>query len=399
MAAAAAATAAPVRASAPASPEIESEAAVSSGMFVPWVTTGIMLAIIAVFWAELHYAVTPTKDMAPSLRTIVALGGVSRDLAFGKDEWWRIFTAPLMHGGLDHIVGNGIALFFAALNLERMVGARWLGALFFLGALGGVAGSLIGNPHDMVTVGASGAIMCLLAALIVLSLDSNVVKKPARIQRIAFFLLIPSLAPAAAGTMIDISAHIGGCAMGIVLGFLIQITWKEESDKPGLEGAAGFTSAAGALLSMIGFALVAQHFEASKVHAAANVPDLQLMSEADLPADAKEADKKSSDLVRKFPDDPRAHFFRAVYYLRGQDLTSAQSELRTALSEKRVLDALPASFTATIKIVLAATLVEQGRIDDATTTAKDACDLARDQSDLYDILHRLQAVNVCPTDN
>src|SRR6185436_12518512 len=52
-----------------------------------------------------------------SIAILIALVVVSRDLV-AQGEWWRIFTAPLMHGDISHIVGNGIALFFAARFLE-----------------------------------------------------------------------------------------------------------------------------------------------------------------------------------------------------------------------------------------------------------------------------------------
>ena len=53
--------------------------------------------------------------------------------------------------------------------LERAVGKLWFAAFFVVGALGGAAGSLLVNPHSLVSVGASGAIMGLFAAMFVIS--------------------------------------------------------------------------------------------------------------------------------------------------------------------------------------------------------------------------------------
>ncbi|HEY1707988.1 MAG TPA: rhomboid family intramembrane serine protease [Rhizomicrobium sp.] len=361
----------------------------------PILTGILLLAMVAVFLAEQRFAIGPGHAGVPSLRTIVALGGLSRALAIGKGEWWRLFTAPFLHGGLSHIAGNAIAFFFAGMNLERIAGRRWLAALFFLGALGGVSGSLLMNAPETVTVGASGAIMCLLAALLVLSFDSHAVKNPARVQRRALFLLIPALAPAAGGAHIDISAHIGGTMVGTMLGFLLQITWREDEEAHAFKRAAAWVGAVGALVTLLSFGLVAAHYR-NAGSATSAIPDLQLMSEDDLPADAAQADRKSSDYVRKFPDDPRAHFFRAVFFIRGHDMTSAQEQLRTALDERQVLSQLPQSFTATLQVLLAATLAEQGRLDDARSTAAPACTAAADDDRLYTIMNRLKEEEICP---
>ena len=62
-------------------------------------------------------------------------GGVDNgQLASG--EWWRLFSAPLLHGGPIHIALNGVALFFAGVVLENVIGRAWFAAVF---AVSGVA--------------------------------------------------------------------------------------------------------------------------------------------------------------------------------------------------------------------------------------------------------------------
>ncbi len=366
-----------------------------TGVRFPWLSAGIILVLFVVFWAEQHFAVSPGHGYEPSLRTIIALGAVSRDLVM-QGEWWRIFTAPLMHGDMDHIVGNVIALFFASRFLEKIAGRRWLLALFTIGGVAGVAASLAWNPHELVTIGASGAIMGLLAALFVLSFDNQVVHKTGRMQGWTLFLLIPSLLPAATGSHVDVSAHLGGALAGALVGFFLQATWDERTGTPGFRNAASVIGYGGVAMAVLAFFLVASHYTTSAAHATA-LPELQVMSEEDFPTDAEEANKKSSQLVTKFPDDPRAHFFRALFFIRTGDMTSAQSQLRTALDEKKVLDALPERFTAMLRVMLAATLVEQGRMEDARREAGPACALVEDSNTLYDVMHGLKAAGVCPS--
>jgi membrane associated rhomboid family serine protease len=97
----------------------------------PPVLTIIMLAIlVAIFVGELEYA-PPQAGMTPSLDTLVALGGLMRNLVVERHEWFRIFTAALLHADPMHILFNGIAFFFSARALERLLGRLWLLTLFF----------------------------------------------------------------------------------------------------------------------------------------------------------------------------------------------------------------------------------------------------------------------------
>src|SRR5580698_5506303 len=124
----------------------------------PLMTFGIAAILLAIFVLELHVSVDPMPHLAVSLRDSVALGGVGPYYVFHEHEWWRIFTAPFLHGSVSHLLGNIVALIFAGVALERILGRAWLAALFMLGALGGSIGSLI-YSNAVAGVGASGALM------------------------------------------------------------------------------------------------------------------------------------------------------------------------------------------------------------------------------------------------
>jgi membrane associated rhomboid family serine protease len=79
-------------------------------------------------------------------------------------EWWRIVTAGFLHVNLVHILFNMAALAQFGRVLEAAFGrVRYL-ALYVTALLAGSAGALLVRP-DAVTVGASGAIFGLMAAL------------------------------------------------------------------------------------------------------------------------------------------------------------------------------------------------------------------------------------------
>ena len=136
-----------------------------------WALLGVLAAV---FTVELLFGVDHGGSaFEPSVGTLIALGGLNGTLVLHDGEWYRLFSAPLLHGGMVHLGMNGLALLISGGLLERLVGRAWLLALFAIGALGGSLMSLAINPPTLVSVGASGAIMGLLAAGLVLSLPAS----------------------------------------------------------------------------------------------------------------------------------------------------------------------------------------------------------------------------------
>src|SRR5262249_37910087 len=124
-------------------------------------TWGLLGLLGVVFVAEQVFAVDPPSAfLSPGIGTLVALGGNNRGLV-EAGEGWRLVSSALLHGSLLHILFNGIALMMAGRFLERQVGRAWYLALFVLGALGGGGLSIVINDPEVVSVGASGAIMGL----------------------------------------------------------------------------------------------------------------------------------------------------------------------------------------------------------------------------------------------
>src|SRR5258708_2216407 len=203
---------------------------------LPVVTFGLIVVLGLIYWAELSFAVQADGKFAPGMRSLVAFGGLNGSLVLHSGEWWRVFTAPLLHGSLSHILGNSLALLFAGWILERVIGHAWFAALFVLGALGGAAGSLAANSPNVLSVGASGAIMALLAAALVCSFIFESAQLRRRMQKVSLRFLIPSLAPAllplGVGTGTDYGAHIGGALAGAAMCFCFGEIWARGSSFP-----------------------------------------------------------------------------------------------------------------------------------------------------------------------
>jgi len=82
-------------------------------------------------------------------------------------EPWRLLTAVFAHGGFIHLALNMLALWMLGQSLEPMLGrARYL-ALYLISGLGGSVMVAVLAPTTP-TVGASGAVFGLMAALLII---------------------------------------------------------------------------------------------------------------------------------------------------------------------------------------------------------------------------------------
>jgi rhomboid protease GluP len=363
----------------------------------PVATYGLLALLATVFVAEQTLAVDPpTGGLTPGIGTLVALGGLNRALVAGG-EWWRMLSSALLHGGLMHIAFNAIALLMAGRFLESLVGRAWFLALFVIGAIGGAAMSLAINPPEIVSVGASGAIMALLSAAFVACL--RLPKSPQRVgmQVGLAQVLVPSLLPLAfghgtglgdAGSLhIDYGAHVGGALTGVVAGFALLRVWPTGQSLPRLRALAAaivLAGAAGAVSAGIG---VARHYDDYAVAEKLIPPD-------QIPRSAEEERRHARDLLARYPHDPRAHAMVASLLLEEpRDLAGAIRELRAALAEEGLLARFDPSLSLRIQTTLALVLAEDGRPDEARAAAAPAC--AAPGPDKYRMRARLQARGLC----
>jgi rhomboid protease GluP len=102
--------------------------------------------------------------LSPSSRALFLLGSTqSADLQLGR--WWTLLSAVYLHGSILHIVFNVLWIRNLAPEVQNAFGpARFFVIWTFAGASGFLASNLVSGPGS---VGASGAIFGLMAALIV----------------------------------------------------------------------------------------------------------------------------------------------------------------------------------------------------------------------------------------
>ena len=142
------------------------------------------------------------------------------DLVIGR--WWTVITAIYLHGGLLHILFNVLWIRSLAPEVERTYGSA---RFFVIWTISGAAGFLlsdglpllgIGGQHA--SIGASGSIFGLMAALIVYgrSVGASLMTRQLWTWAIAMALMGFLMAG------VDNMAHVGGFAGGYLSASLFQ---------------------------------------------------------------------------------------------------------------------------------------------------------------------------------
>lgn len=155
--------------------------------------------------------------------------------ALAAVEPWRFLTAAFLHspGSLLHIGFNLYALYLTGPFLEQVLGRVRFAALYLLSALGGSVGYLVlTGPTAGFTVGASGAVFGLFAALLVV--QRRLGRRSGQIVGLLVInfvlgLVVPNIAW---------QAHLGGLLTGGAVAAALVVV-------PGLLGASGSAGTAG----------------------------------------------------------------------------------------------------------------------------------------------------------
>jgi membrane associated rhomboid family serine protease len=152
---------------------------------------------------------------------LLEAGFVSGD-AVAAGEWWRILTSAFLHVNLLHILFNMWALYLFGPLLEQLYGRIEYLAIYLLCAAGGSVLTILAAPEQQ-AVGASGAIFGLLGLAFAVSRRRHLaLPRQTRMVlgqigsllfiNLAFTFFVPG---------ISVTGHLGGLAVGLVLGWLL----------------------------------------------------------------------------------------------------------------------------------------------------------------------------------
>lgn len=358
----------------------------------PWLTGGLLVALAVILWLQNQYAFGVRPGLAPGYASIVAEGASSRTMVFAEHQWWRVFTAPLLHGSLAHLVGNGITLLFIGWYLERLLGQAWFAFAFLVGGLGGEAGSLLLNPADTAGVGASGAIMGLLATAFICSFHVEAHQGRGRAQWWIARATLPALIPHSSegGMVVDYSAHAGGAVAGVLLGFVIMGLWPETQSRPSLRPVALSLALAGLAATLLSAAMTVGGYPGYKARVAQLIPDGEITS------NTQDMAAKAAEFVANYPSDPRSHLYRAIYWAGLNDAPEMIGELRTGLADPAAFsDLMPGAVQPTMRLMLATVLMAEHRQAEAHEAVGAACNYPFPGPSLAKLVRELRDNGVC----
>jgi rhomboid protease GluP len=270
-----------------------------------------------------------------------------------------------------HLLLNLLSLVMASAFLESLIGARFLPALLLVSTLGGSALSMVINPPQMISVGASSAIMGLLAAAVILA-SRLPEKERSQAQLQLGRVLVPSLIPLATTRMegnIDFAGHFGGAIAGGIFGWLLLRSWPDDSGRLPLTPRLRTSSLVAALL-----------FGVAALQAGRVWPRWRHLSGL-VPSEEFSAARKSSDsqaayakLIETHPHDPRLLAMRGEWRHQHGDLEGAESDVRAALAEEGALQVVfSEALTQALHGELALVLKARGRLDEAKAEAAPIC--------------------------
>lgn len=143
------------------------------------------------------------------------------DLSGAPFEPWRMLTAVFAHGGFVHLALNMLALWMLGQILEPMLGRGRYIALYLISGFGGSVAVAVIAPGAS-TVGASGAIFGLMAALLIIGRHIG-----ANVTGILVILAI-NFAFGFFVSGIAWEAHLGGAIVGALIALIYTRTRRRE---------------------------------------------------------------------------------------------------------------------------------------------------------------------------
>lgn len=168
--------------------------------------------------SETGFTANPLGLLAPSHRSLFALGATGTIPVGYYGRWWTLISASFLHGGILHIFFNMAALSQLGPFVIQIFGPSRFIVLYTLTGIAGFSVSLIaGVPF---TIGASACVCGLIGAILYYGKSrggfyGETVYRQAMgwiVGLVIFGLLLPG---------INNWAHGGGVLSGVLLGFLM----------------------------------------------------------------------------------------------------------------------------------------------------------------------------------
>ena len=169
-------------------------------------TNALILIILAAYLAQ---------QLLPDLQSQLLLPGL--DYLQYSNEWYRLITVALTHGGLMHLGFNMYSLYILGTPIESAYGRNKFLIIFTVSLVTGSLASVFFNNGNFVSVGASGAVFGLFGAFLIVGKTIC-----ADIREIAIIIGLNFVVGFILGG-VDWRAHLGGLFGGALAAQLILL--------------------------------------------------------------------------------------------------------------------------------------------------------------------------------
>ena len=152
--------------------------------------------------------------------------GLSRE-GILRGEYYRFITAMFLHSGLMHLASNSLFLYYFGTKAERLFGA---GRFFILYLLSGLCGGVFSIfAHNVLGIGASGAIYGIMGAMLLLTKKFGP-QYTGMSYATMLLLAVTSIGFGFLDMGVDNFAHIGGFLGGCVVFLCFLRQGRKEKD-------------------------------------------------------------------------------------------------------------------------------------------------------------------------
>lgn len=227
-------------------------------------TRNIILTLLAIFAVGFAFSggVAARFSLPADVMDAVFVVGAKQNAGISSGELWRLVTGTLLHSGLVHLGFNLYGLYSLGGVVERLIGSRRFVVLYGLSGLGGGLASYLFS--EQMSVGASGAIFGVLGAAVVFGwrrrgwIPKGV--SHALSKGLLPWLVISLMVGLVPSIQIDNAAHLGGLAVGLLMGGVLGSPLSGAAPSVGKErlwGAGMWLMAALLVASLVGMGVKA----------------------------------------------------------------------------------------------------------------------------------------------
>ena len=156
--------------------------------------------------------------------------GIQSTELINKGQWWRLFTPMFLHADIGHLAGNMLSLLYLGRVVTRNHSKTEFLTVYFVSGLAGNVLSYFFLPKNVLSLGASGAVLGLGGMLIymfTLSRNKSYFKRSGNYVSLIVMVLFNLLYGVfMAGGNINNFAHFGGFAAGFLVALVFETVQK-----------------------------------------------------------------------------------------------------------------------------------------------------------------------------